>query len=201
MWAQLGLTGLSALSGLLGGRSQTSTNESNTNASGSQSQSGSSRRFLTPEQLAAMQLLSTFSAGQLSDPAAGLDSVLQTQRNKVNSAYSGVSQKIADTTLAHGGSSSGKYLRGVRGAEMGRLSALQDVDAQLPGLVMSREQQAAQQLLAILGMSMGSDETGSSSFNQTSSTKGKQVGPSNMLGGLAGGAGGMAGYLYGAGKW
>lgn len=201
MFPQLALTGLSALSGLFGGRSQTTTFDQTQNAKGSSSESGATRRFLTPEQQAAMAMLMQFAGDRLSNPGQGLDSILATQRNKVAQSFTGVPQKIADMTLAHGGSNSGKFRKGVRQAAMGQASAMTDINNQQGAMALDQQNSAAQLLMSILGQQMGADQTGSSSFDNTTTTKGTQKGPSNMMGGLMGGAGGMAGYLYGAGKW
>ncbi len=201
MWAQLGLMGLSALGGLFGGRPRTTTTETNETSSGSRTDSASSRRFMTPEQQAAMQLLMGFGGQQLMDPGAGLDGVLQTQRNRVNSMYAGAGQRIADATLQHGGASSGKFDRALRQMEAERLGSLAQVEAQRPGLMMDRQQQAAQLLMALTGMQMGSDETGRSDFSEQRNSRSTQRGNSNMLGGAFGSALSGFGYLGQRGGW
>jgi hypothetical protein len=196
----IGLTAAGLLSGLFGGKPKTTTTESTSNSTATQNSAGSTRRYMTPEQQQAQQLLAQFSLSRIADPMSGVDALLAPQRAKVNATYAGMPQRVADLTLAGNGGMSGKYTRGVRQAEQARIGALTDINMQAPGIAEARQNSSLQMLLQLLGLDMGSDTTGNATTTQNSSSTGKQTGSGNMIGGALDGGAGMAAYLYGLNK-
>lgn len=93
-------------------------------------------------------------------------------RQNVNDAYSGVNANLASKFLGYGGGKSGKFARGVRGAELGRLSGLGDVENTFANLNLQQMAQGQSVVERLLALSRGT----------TTESEGENMFPGNATG-------------------
>ena len=210
-YVQIALAGGSALAGALGNRAsartstqqQQSQQQQQSSASSTSTGSQSDRRALSPEQIAAMSRLGTFSESLMNDPMAGLEAIRSGALNRVNANYGGAIDAIKAKLLANGAGGSGKFNRAVRGTELSRIGDLSGLEANFANLASQRQIQGAGLAQGLLGVNLGSDSTSTTtqaantSSSGSSSSSGTGVAPGNAAAGGLGAGLDVLGFLLG----
>lgn len=182
----LGLSGLSALSGIFGNRPKTyRTSESGTSSSGFDS---TSSRLLTPQQQAAMELLGGLMEQYVGNPQAYIEPIRMAQREAVNQNFAGADTTLRERYARGAGGASGKFGTAARQVDLARRSALTGVDTDALMKILDIQQGGAGIAQYLLGQTFGTTTSGTENRQYSSSGTSNQ--PGNMLGGgLSGGLG------------
>lgn len=123
--------------------------------------SGTTTRVLTPDQLAAQTQLTQIIHALATNPDQFLAPAKNKARNDVNDNYSGLADSLRQQFMATpGGGSTGKYGAAALPADLARRRALSDVDTSFDVAKSSAPLTAAQLSTQLLGMNMGQTSTG-----------------------------------------
>lgn len=168
-----------------GDSSQDTSGTSQSNVAQTGTQTGSTARVLTPEQLQSQTQLTQIIHSLATNPQAFLAPAQNQARNQVNDNYSGLPDALRQQFMGNtGGGSSGKYGTAALQGDLARRKSLSDVDqtfateqSQLPLTAANLSEQ-------LLGMNMGTTSTGTTNNTgtQTGSTTGSQSGSGWNLG-------------------
>ncbi len=137
-----------------------------------------------PDQLATAPDIFAVLHKYLMDPQAAVNPARLAARNQVNNDYSGLADRVNQKFLTTGGGKSGKSGKAQLAGELGRTSALADVDNSAAVQASQLPLTATQLAEAFLGINMGSSTTG----NQTTANRGTSSGEQSgwQVGGSAG---------------
>lgn len=134
------------------------------------SQSGTTTRVLTPEQLAAQTQLTQIIHALATNPDQFLAPAKNNARNDVNENYAGLADSLRQQFMGTtGGGGSGKFGTSVLSADLARRKSLSDVDTTFDLAKSSAPLTAAQLSQQLLGMNFGTTSTGTTE-NRGSST-------------------------------
>jgi|SRR6185295_2447716 len=153
--AQLAFMGGSALGGWLGNRKGARTGTQ------SSTDSGSTRRILTPYQENIQSPLFGLVDKLLKNPKGYLEPFRQSSLTRVNDMYANVPQILRNRFLSSGGGASGKFGTATRMAEMSRLGDLSRVNQGFAEREASLPLEASSLAQQLLGMNFGSEYSGS----------------------------------------
>lgn len=132
-------------------------------------QSGSTTKVLTPEQLKAQTQLAQTIHALATNPDQFLAPAKNNARNDVNDNYSGLADSLRQQFMGTtGGGGSGKFGMVATQADLGRRKALSDVDTQFDLAKSSAPLTAAQLSQQLLGLNMGTTSTGTTANTGTS---------------------------------
>jgi hypothetical protein len=193
-WAAIaGLTAAGALGGALSNRKSARTSTQEWSQSGTESGSSTATRVLTPEQQAAMRMVSQQNMQSAANPFAAVDPMRMYARSHVNANYAGAEDAIA-ARYGTSGAKSGKAGTAGRMVEMARIGQLSGVDRDAAEMALGERNRALQELMQLLGMAFETQQNFSGT--RSASGTGTSVGPGDPWGGmLAGGAGALLGGL------
>ena len=134
------------------------------------SQTGTTSRVLTPEQLAAQTQLTQVIHALATNPEQFLAPSQNKARNDVNSNYSGLADSLRQQFMANpGGGSTGKYGTAALSSDLARRKSLSDVDTTFDVAKASAPITAANLSTQLLGMNMGTTSAGTTQNTGTSS--------------------------------
>lgn len=131
--------------------------------------------------------LSDFYRKQFLNPTAAIEPLRVGARQKVNDAFSGSTDSLAQKFLGYGGGKSGKFSRAVRGNEMSRLQTLGGLESDFAQMALQQQQLGLSGADRLLQIARGTTQTGESETEI----------PGNMLGGGLGSGLETATFLYG----
>jgi hypothetical protein len=194
------MAGLGAASGALGNRksARTSTSKETVDKTTTEKSSGKKRKYMTPEQAAAMSQVSGLSSEMMTDPAKYLEPQRQYARTQANANFSGVDDIIRQKFGTGGGARDGRAGAAGRAAELARLGALTGVDADFAKLISEERFKGANLGMGLLGLDMGSDIEGESTQRTQGTSEGEQVRAGDpWSGAMGGGLSGIMGALAG----
>lgn len=142
-------------------------------------QSGTTTRVLTPEQLAAQTQLAQLIHKLATNPDQFLAPAKNNARDDVNNNYSGLADNLRQQFMGTtGGGGSGKFGTSVLSADLARRKSLSDVDTQFDLAKSSAPLTAAQLSEQLLGMNFGTTSTGTTANTGTSNGTNTQTGSS-----------------------
>lgn len=170
-----GLLGGNVAAGVLGGRksARTGTFDRTTTRSGTSTRT----RTLRPEQEESIGWLRDIASKLLTDPSAGLEPLKVGARGAVNRRYAGAPQSLADKMLTHG-QKSGKFGRGMRMMEMGRLGELSALEPEFARMILEQQEQG----VGIAERLLSQDFGGTVTTSGTDRSYGTETFPGSMLG-------------------
>ncbi len=137
-------------------------------------QSGTTARVLTPDQLTAQSQLTQIIHALATNPDQFLAPAQNQARNQVNDNYSGLADSLRQQFMANpGGGSSGKYGTVALQSDLGRRKSLSDVDTTFATEKSQLPLTAANLSEQLLGMNMGTTSTGTTANTGTASSTAK----------------------------
>lgn len=104
--------------------------------------------------------LTDFRRKQFLDPSAMVNPLRVSARQKVNDSYSGVNDALAQKFLGYGGGQSGKFARGVRGAELSRLGTLGGLEGDFAQMILQNQEAGLSGSERLLQLARGSTQEG-----------------------------------------